>query len=632
MKQTQKGESQRIYWQQWLSSSNRAGGTTSRRELITSSAAIRISPDAATARDVTQLLRKTLNLSSLAEEKKNEMDDINNNNSNTNDGDDSLVLVGTLYSLPPDYVSFEHNYQSNSKNNNKQKQSKHSDPFHLVKTLSPEDNPLKMRDRMMDQLRKLQEEAPAGRSVISPKFQWYFVPSPRPPSNLHPPSPIPSCIELDGYCTSMEEEDYASDGENDHGEVDDHDSGNTLRQPLQAQLNDDTEESDKVENEMLYSSAIDTPADLLLLRALASPNTTTMTTTTTTTTNGNDTEQATQYHKEKHKRFIKEWKRSIQLSQSYSTATSPITGFLLKQSHVDKHVWRRVYCVLTDDHLWYVTRVPYSDSISTQKDMVIKEHNPLKIASKHGKISLGRALILEPNVDYTNSPLYRIPNAFEVVSSRGLSHIFRAPNQSLQQNWIQAISSKITESFENSLLAHAELIVSDESIARNKRIQICAVQPLWKEVFAKPKNTSHQQIDRSITRVLRFGLDVSEYREQCRHIQAFSTIEKDTKSLVQSTWGMATELLSTATDLATEIQRDNADNITKNTKQISRSLEVLCRHVDYIIAGQKKQFTNGESPSKISQRGADPPPMDLFDLLLSELQSFVGSSRPIPLD
>ena len=810
LQQQQKGESQRIYWQQWLSTGGNST-SSSRRELITSSAAIRISPDGATARDVTQLLRKTLNLSSLPtvtttatatttttmrEEKKNEIDDHNNNNSsssssknNSSDDDDSLVLVGTLYSLPNDYVSFEHNYyalssSSSSNDGNDSSSSKHpsqqshySDPFHVVKTLAPNDNPIKIRDKLMDQLRKLQQDAPAGRSVISPKFQWYFVPSPRPqppphspPSNnnnnnnnnhnhkqqqqYHPQSPIPSCIDLDGYCTSMEEEDYASDGDNDDDEGsddsddidvtvnnDDDNDGTLPRQPLQASQSNnnnnnnnndnnndkddnDNKEQERIESqkrnndeETLFQSSINDNPDLLLFRALMkSSNAITNTTSfkqqqrTKADNNSNSSSNQDCINQQRKQRqskyYIKEWKRSIQLQQAQATATSPIAGYLLKQSHVDKHVWRRVYCVLTDDHLWYATRVPYYHSqhnhhhhhrnnnssssppttTTTNNNNNNKKKNdgygdfdnsypPLKLSGKHGKISLGRALLLEPNVEYTNSSLYKIPNAFEVVSSRGLSHRFRAPNRTVQKNWIHALSSKIIESYENSLMDHAELIVSDEAIARNKRIQSTAIDPLLSRmdnmVMMSTTSTSstneenknkqeestrdnyssngsnNSSVRNAIASVVRLGLDISEYREQCRHIQAFLTIDKDTnKRRVQKTWDMATELLSKATTVTIEVQKQhtNTTTTTKSAKQISRSLEVLCRHVDYVITGQQRQFQlllsgegtnekmNGDSSSSSSkkkqqqqQRAPDPPPMDLFDLLLTELQTFVGS-------
>lgn len=591
-----KGESQRIYWQQWLTANGAKSGGTSRRELITSSAAIRISPDAAQAKDVTQLLRKTLNLSSLGSQNDSAI------------GLDALVLVGTLYSLPSDYIQFEHDMipgrtQSHSSSTSISTiSSTQGEPFHILKTLKAEDNPLSMRDKMMDHLRQLQELAPSGRSSISPKFQWFFVPSSQPST---PPSPIPSCIDLDGYCTSMEEEDYESD-------VDSLES-NSAERKANAETSQHVKEAQVAKKRkepfiLNASSQIEIIEDdcegLVEINGMQDSITT--------------------------KSRMKELRRYVQMTQSQSSCISPVCGYLLKQSHIDRHVWRRVYCVLTDDVLWYVTRVPYSSTKTFPQ-----------VAKKHGRISLERALLLEPNQEYTSSPLYRIPNGFELVSAKGTSHVFRAPSHGLQVRWIQALSNKITESFENSLMSHAELIVADESTARKKRLSALAVDPLWTEIEADP-----QHIDSPIASVLQLGMDVAEYREQCRHILAFvparnpvvivsetsvrarkvdtsrEPIDAATTQLVQTTWDMATKLLSKAIGVAMEIQK------ISDTKQLSRSLEVLCRHVEYVITGQHRQSNVGRQRESGSSRehSSEPPPMDLFDLLLAELQSIVGGN------
>eukprot|EP00980_Cylindrotheca_fusiformis_P002941 scaffold683_cov124-Cylindrotheca_fusiformis.AAC.10 len=599
-----KGESQRIYWQQWLSP-NGANGGNSRRELITSSAAIRISPDAAKAKDVTRLLRKTLNLSSLSNQRENAA------------ASDALVLVGTLYSLPHDYVQFEHTAPAKSQQDASASMtviaSCQSDPFHVVKTLEPEENPLATRDKMMDHLRRLQEGAPAVRTIISPKLQWYFVPSSQPST---PPSPIPSCIELDGYCTSMEEEEYASDEEDED--------------PYHSsQPNGETDETLSADDSIFSNDEPET----LISKTLLSIDMSQL--------NEEETPfrevHTSAMEEQQHAETVKQLRRFIQLTQSQSTATSRVSGYLLKQSHVDRHVWRRVHCVLTDDHLWYVTRIPYAPNKTFPR-----------VAKKHGRISLGQTLLLEPNTDFSTSPTYRIPNSFEVVSPRGTSHVFRAPSRALQLHWIQAISIKIMESYENSLMSHAELIVADESIARNRRLAQTAVSPLCSEIESESFVG-----EKSISGVLRLGMDISEYREQCRHIQAsfpakspvvvisessnptraremdnaisdrgLDPIDAKTKQLVQATWDMASTLLSKATNVAMDIQQST------DAKQISRSLEVLCRHVDYVITGQHRQVMaeGGLEENGNGTRNREPPPIDLFDLLLSELQSLVGST------
>jgi hypothetical protein len=575
-----KGESHRIYWQQWLSSSvSAAHAPQGRRELITSSAAIRISPDAARARHVTKLLRDTLNLSSLE----------NKTDGQGNEAQDSLVLVGTLYSLPPDYVRFEHEPAkkqpavdtSNANGTGEPLQlpnfSPSSDPFHVIKTLAPDDNPLQWRDRMIEHLKSIQDSAPNGRDIISPKIQWYFV-----PGHAEPSSPIPSCIDLDGYSTSMEPDD--SDDETDS--------------------EDDANDAQEPDLNLIFSRCP-----------------------------WLSTEPSTP-------RPPKEVRRYMQLSQCQSTPNHQcVSGYLLKQSRKDPHAWRRVHCVLTDDFLWYMTRVKNSSTMG-----------------RHGRIDLVRALLLEATSEYT--ALFRTPHAFEVVSAKGTSHIFRATNRPLQSRWIQALSDRIVERHENSLMAHAELIVADESIARNKRLWSVAVQPLWKSCV---------QDGSCGPNVLRLGMEVAEYRERCRHVQAVlpakqpvvvvseshrnhtaspnkpnaepavaEPLDPETKERVQATWDAAVALLTRATQVAMEVQSSSHHkNISQEGKRMSKSLETLCRHVDYVITGQFRQlsdgqFTTGENgrrPTHGRDTSESPPPIDLFDLLLAELQAVTSDTN-----
>lgn len=863
-----KGESQRIYWQQWLSSSVGAqGGHTtgsasaqlsqqqhqqqhSRRELITSSAAIRISPDGARAKDVTKLLRGTLNLSSSPSSSNGTINSVD-------EPQDSLVLVGTLYSLPRDYIQFEHEAQyrlppqspsSSSDNANnagmmrsgyrKQQQQKYdptvyitsshsSDPFHVIKTLSPNENPLATRDKMLEHLKKIQDAAPAGRSTISPKVQWYFVPSTSDNSSTRPgasnqSNPIPSCIELDGYCTSMEEEDY-DDGESDDEQDADNTYGNPPACQTDAGANDDDDD--------LAFTRYDDP-DLIFSRCSflkpspIHPAPLEQASNSSTSNTSDQTEQRRKQARQKEK----ELRRYVQLSQSQAASSYRcISGYLLKQSHVDPHVWRRVYCVITDDYMWYVTRVPYQKPLSNTKSSspytsaspTTHSNSQFRMGKKHGKISLSRALLLEPNTEFSASPLYRIPHAFELVSSRGTTHVFRAPNRSLQRQWIHALSARIMESFENSLMSHAELIVADESIARSNRLASLAVKPLcpkppppsstlenssdddnepinhadtekqqpitlqqqqqpspmsFFDLMAKSQNgairderdASHSNQPKVVLSVLGLGLDIADYREQCRHVQAtlparqpvvvlsaepskevtrststssatstssvvdgttgtmnkkkqqqqqqqkakMEPLDAEAKKKVRSTWDRASTLLTRSMQIAMQVQQHvNEYNQEKTKKsmdnshysssinssdqqkqqhhsnhhQLSRSLETLCRHIDYVITGQHRpisstisqqqktsattttmtttssthtrtnDMTNGykmknnntknsiNSRSKNTNNNSgntikgttstksrhdeyDPPPMDLFDLLLAELQTLVISS------
>ena len=315
------GESQRVYWQQWFS--NNETSTGSRREWMTSSVAIRMTHNA-TALDCTNLLRQSLGLL------------MSNNNSNTHTHpDDALVLVGTLYSLSRDFVTYQHaadsttarvisrgggiqqpetplstnatgqsspfntttnhrrmmnvrrtpprttkgNYQQNTNNStttttttttslpsttgessttssSSSSNRTRSDPFHLIYTLEANESPLHVRQRMAARIRQLEDKAIAwnggrGRHIMSataPQIQWYFIPgimtndsntthneTNRPSSSEEaknknnntktaPPPPsrnsnIPNCLNLEGYCTSMEEDEgYSSSDDDEQGD------------------------------------------------------------------------------------------------------------------------------------------------------------------------------------------------------------------------------------------------------------------------------------------------------------------------------------------------------------------------------------------------------------------------------
>jgi hypothetical protein len=767
-----KGESHRIYWQQWLSSSESSAGHVpqSRRELITSSAAIRISPDAARARDVTDLLRDTLNLSSLERPQQQQQQQHtleNNGNGNTTTADlhqDSLVLVGTLYSLPPDYVQFEHEpsiaaspntpsseFPSRTSPNDDQItptvsasaappfHSQRSDPFHVVKTLQPDDNPLRMRDKMIEHLRRIQESASAaasaasatpppmelgGRAIqavatIAPKIQWYFV-----PGKAEPHSPIPSCIDLDGYCTSMEEEDDDDDDDEEDEEDDDNDNGNHS-DGEKDNGNGEGSTTEWKNNDGSFVSSCPWSA-------------------TTTNSATPDTKSIRE-----QQRIRRELRRYIQLGQCQSAAMqqqSCVSGFLLKRSRKDPHVWRRVHCILTEDYLWYVTRIqppPQSSRAFQNYPRQQQQQQPFnqpsfRMARHHGRIDLLRALLLEEPSSSTTfesassgGPLYRIPDAFEIVNARGTSHIFRASCRKLQSQWVHALSDRIVQRFENSLMALAEMIVADECVARNKRMASVAVQPLnisqgklqqqqqqrqqeeeeEEEELASATTTTTTTTDATshpprarcenksadthyglfTKKVLRLGMQVSQYRERCRHVKAIlpakqpvvvvtkevpnsatnhkkkitepalpEPLDPETKEMVLATWRAASSLLARATQVAMDVQASSllgskwnhqnyhphhihsASPSNKEGKRtLSRSLETLCRHVDYVITGQFRQLSDGGftatgaeaangggsgSKSRLgSHRGLDqshdPPPIDLFDLLLAELQS-----------
>lgn len=774
---SKKGESHRIYWQQWLASDGNdhhhqpssnhqhsSHHTTTcspkspRQQLITSSAAVRIAPTGeARAQDITDLLRETLRISSSSTNTSAAAAGATAASESRTDEHDSLVLVGTLYSLPGDCIQYEHElpqqkdaltmvpvthltangggddptrtvttWDGNQTNGSRQstttttatsiKPSCQSDPFHVVRTLAPNENPLHVRDLMEQHLRRLEQQSQAvlsgipftiggsntatpvvNRTIIPPKIQWYYVPA---ISNSSACS-IPNCIDLDGYCTSMEEQHDDDDvDEGGYWYEDDGESNAQLKKEGMMMWDDHAEsvqqsgverfpwlsiegeqEEERAENnDNLNAACISSPQRKPLLDA--------------------------------HDQLIytRETKRYYALLQCQSTSRPAqlLSGFLLKRSRRDPHVWRRVHCILTYDHLWFVSRLyPFPEQSDDNPAFCPQATNhsthPQRYA-KHGRIKLTHALLLEPAADY--APLYRTPYSFEVVSASGTSHVFRATNKQLQIRWIQALSDLIVESYENSLLQTAELLTADESTARSRRMASVSAESLWQACVDQSNAVTMDGVDsnddgerddlrpapsvaqllksRHVGSILRWSIEVAEYRECCRYIhsrlppkspvvvksslvsgertrQTSSSSLHDSseylmpsplslpivpepidpviQSMIRSTWEQASALLARATHVALQVY-----------PKLSRSVETSCRHVDYIITGRFRSFSadaadftastsaishpplsehsnNGEAPHHHHHDPkSGPPPFDLFDHLLGELQTLAANA------
>lgn len=515
-------ESHRIQWQQW------GKDPQSKRDLITRSASVRLT-DAATAIDVIQLLGENLDLLGIG----------------------ALILVGTLYNMPP--VKFDHEQNEGA-------YFESGKPLHFLRTLKGEENPLQVRDLMQQILERKQQESPqikSPSSMIAPKLQWYFIPD-------DPASQIPKCLELDGYATTMEEEDFEYDDEEE-------DNG-----------------YEHVEPE--YRDPMDMPW--------------------TVNDEDNDAGALLTGQAELAKKQIQ---RAQQLALHHSTLDHyVISGYLWKQSHIDPHVWRKVHCVLTEDHFWFVTRIKQQT-----------KHGPR--AAYYSRLALSRALVVEssPSSPVT-SLLPRVPFSWEVVSATGRSHFFRAVSNLLQHRWTSCLKDRILQSQENKLFQQAELIVADETAARTKR--------LTRLVEASG--------NRNVA-LIRWTLQVFDYREQCRHIKhrlptktlvvtkssnvaasqehplpvEIPELDGDLQAMVRDAWNLASRLLLEAT--------------TKLRNVKGHNVETLCRHIDYILNGRMRRLSEAGTPldEELVDKSRDPPPSNLFDSLLAEFQEKVNHSN-----
>jgi hypothetical protein len=642
----------------------------------------------------------------------------NKRSSNDGGSGDSLVLVGTLRSVPSDYVWFEHEQEpehgertvdldaNDPSNLSSGSSSSNMEDFHIVKTLDPNDVCLSVlkdmkahlleRQRAMDhkisRTREVAEAAPSSqrrnvlslRPTIAPQTRWYYVPDTTPvaanaaSSSKQQPT-MSSCLELDGYLTSFDEEDSddddeRNDGNNSEGDEandgakavygDDEDLMRRALAPFENNSDDEVGDGDNLEEDA---------NDSVFREAAAMP---------VTNTKRRRRKRATPTAEQ----TSKEWRHYLQISQSHaapdktsasssSTTSSSastnatLAGYLLKRSSGDPHVWKRHYCVLTQDDFWYVPRVIRSDefllvheeeegssetSSSNSNESVSglpqQTRRTIEIAQSHGRISLADAtLLLGPS---TTSSLRA--DGLELVSRDGITHQFRACSAQnvsagaatpssigVAKEWRRMLQTRIRDALENSLTKHAELLVTEETVARNDRWRSFLVgsggggddesnaadetENQKALAFHRIGSSGHGSLDQrnesSISlfrsRVLYFGLDVAEYKEGCRQIQTLLWADMATPSssstatmsairkLVKELWSEASLLLDRAVQLNAPIVVGNgSSNSTTATHVPRRGLETLCHHVEYVIT-QKRRFPTSRS---VSSKEPPPPP------------------------
>ena len=518
---------------------------------------------------------------------------------------------------------------------------------------------------------------------------------------------IPNCVELDGYCTSLEQDDQEDDSENSDDGHDDEDAAS----------DDDDEDDTK-----WLASQFDWISPSRQQQQACSGSSSTQ-------------EYDKSIRQRRQRRRLAREDRLFAELQRQQTPSGSMTGYLLKRDARDPNVWRRVHCTLTADYLWFVSRIYTASTTDDDDDDIIggvsSEHpsseppqqqqphsqQPPQIYyrwARHGRIRLTRALVLEPTADYP--PLFRTPYAWEIVSARGTSHVLRAGSRAGQRRWIRALQDAVVRSLEASLLRHAELLLTDECRARNLRAAERAVEPLWERLQELQQRDSGGAAEEDgtiaavtgggergthVNAVLRLGLQVADYRECCRYIQSVlpaknpmvvfggvgdaaaqppaipkggrfgsaaaararststeSTVvpalDATTHDMIHATWDRAAALLVRATHVGLTMTTtrpakktsssslENKNHEVHEEAKLSHSVDTLCRHIDYVITGRFRRGKDYQPPSAMTvpqqptpttvlgnrvravSNDADhefqPPPTDLFDHLLTELQ------------
>lgn len=361
--------------------------------------------------------------------------------------DDTLVIVASCF-LPRGYVRFEHEQPTASASHNSTSNANHSlsqpqnssgsEAFNLFKTLSPDDNPLFVKDELYQKILLIQEEAIAlfgsssagsgpGSSADDitaatsksprrvrkpPVIRLFFMP-------CHNSGVSNATIEMEGYCTDTEEE-------ND---------------------NDVDNDEDTEMNELSSNATTPIPQWKRDMIPYSSHP---------------------KVEISKQQKGLMKERRLLTILSGHEIASGNecVSGYLLKQSKLDGNVWKRVHCVLPNyPQFWFVSRVEKDGHMFPQEDLPGNNMITSQCLGKHGMIELIGTFLIE-TID-TDSPLSGIPCTFQLMTKDGDIHTFRANSKSAYSRWMDCLSNRIVECQENSYLDHAEALVRIALVGRD---------------------------------------------------------------------------------------------------------------------------------------------------------------------
>jgi hypothetical protein len=338
-------------------------------------------------------------------------------------------------------------------------------------------------------------------------------------------------------------------------------------------------------------------------------------------------------------------------------------GFLYKRSNANIYVWKRVYCILIEDELWYVSRRKPIQHEPIVQENVGSQDNPIPVLSptnepmatshfwsKLRKISLLHAQITEPRGDASN-PLSTVPNVFELRSSppsaqhlwqqnqqaqhpKHQHHYFRATRRDMQLRWISTIADRIVTYGESHMMNMAEAMMESEESKRALRFERDIVFPCIKATRAMSPQISDSNcgiedpISSSwMTRgklplfslsgqgsefvdVIRFGMVVQEYREACRHYESRFSFLKSRGSKPEST--SLTALIKAAEGLdvphgtpVKEIKRMTQVRLQEAIKCVDELWElaaIVCAQAEVMPAPPLRNLTAAEEENEAQKR------------------------------
>lgn len=446
------------------------------------------------------------------------------------------------------------------------------EPYNIVCTLRPSDSPLAVRDEvvrvLVERLRQAEREMgldPRNDQLIpTPQVRWFFQPSHQVGGKAYGRAMnVPGCIDLEGYCSGVEDSD-------DEGDEPDLTTSSSNENPRHARSS-----WQHVEVDRWWTKG---PAELHDAKPYRYD---------TGSTSSSLTAEQARLSDERH--------RLATLSRYVSALSEGncLAGYLLKRSKRDRNIWHRVHCVLTEDCLFWVSRMKATastriDNRSHQSlGSAMQTQAPTRSLSAatrlvhfglpssfgrrrphasrigcHHMIKLTSTLLIESDPTQSSNPLSNVPNSFEIISPNGPSHIFRVPPPSIAgfststmdpratcKLWLSAIGDRIVRCFEDNGMNVAEMIGSGEASARWGRIASLTVTPF---VGAMPngaqsvkqhgpyllsqsgwEGVGSASPSAAIAEVLRIGLDVAEYRETILHAQtALMTPDREDNTII----------------------------------------------------------------------------------------------------
>ena len=462
------------------------------------------------------------------------------------------------------------------------------EPIHIVRTILPNEQPLSIRDEMMTLLVKRRQDAEEemgfhlGREssdgMIKPKltFRFYFQPS----------SPLGTtegsseeCAKIQSVPAYVDLEGYCTETESDYENEDDAD--------------DEEGKEDMIGSKM-----------------------------------GAATQQ-----------LILERKR-INLLRDLADPTFLLSGYLLRQSWRDPNVWRRVYCVLSEDRLWYISRMK---NVKGSSDIL----SFLRVG-RHNYLNLHRALLIEKGengfsvrqhsssskLGYFLSPMNRLPNAFRIATSEGRCHTFRAFNSQSFHVWTTSLGEKIAHKSNDGMIDLANAISEDETVARCRRIDQIAVTPLVEMDTDIVESCPIRRMD-----IVKFGISVAAFRELTRncadlirqnnnnHISQTRVGKRTTSQramgmecagMISSAWEEARMVAAWSAELlhALASQQHNRNQVDTNMLNVDSKEGYQSSPVV-----DEQKLVQATLAKHWEKSDLHLPPMQLFDNLLLKLQS-----------